>query len=125
MRAQVGTGETREATLWQKVTAGTADLAIVNTLGVAAGLLVRDATGQQRLWPVVTWLVLAVAGHLLNSFWLTGRTGQSLGERVAQIATLSPATGGPMGVANLVHVSVRGLRPFVVDRVSTAPDEER
>ncbi len=114
------------ATPWQSVTAATADLALVNGVGVAAGLLVRTATTQQSFLPVATWLLLALLLHAANSLWLAGRTGQSVGDRIAQVATLSPATGLPMGALNLARVSVRGARPFVVARVSLTPrDRER
>ncbi|MGN6132802.1 MAG: hypothetical protein ACTHOK_20935 [Nocardioidaceae bacterium] len=113
------------ATPWQSLTAATADLALVNSVGVAAGLAVRALTTQQSLVPVLTWLALTLLLHGANSLWLAGRTGQSVGDRIAQVATLSPATGRPLGALNLARISVRGVRPFVVARVSLAPPRDQ
>jgi hypothetical protein len=113
------------ATPWQSVTAAVADLAVVNGVGVVVGLLARAVTGQQSLVPVLTWMALTLLLHAVNSLWLAGRTGQSVGDRIAQVATLSPTTGRPLGAVNLARVSVRGLRPFVVARVSLAPRRDQ
>lgn len=110
------------ATPRQKVTSAAADIAIVNTAGIAVALLVRLATGQDSYAPVLVWLALALLLHATNGIWLTGRSGQSLGDRIARVACLSPATGRPVGVNTLARASAAGAdRDPRVMRVSLAP----
>ncbi len=121
------TEELPPATPWQTLTSAAADVAVINTAGVAAGLLARLGTGQDSYAPVLVWLAVALVLHVVNGVWLTGRSGQSVGDRVARIASVSPATGRPAGVATVARVSWLGAggRDGRLARVSVAREPDR
>jgi len=109
----------------QVLTSAAADGALITTSSLVVALLVRLGTGQDSYVPGAVWAVVALLVHVANGIWLAGRTGQSVGDRVGQVAYLSPVSGRPVGVATMAEVCTRGGvgRDPRVARVSVADDE--
>lgn len=92
----------------QQVTAGSADFAVAWTAGLATAVASRPLFGAGSAGPLLVLLAASVIALALNTIVLAGRTGQSVGARVAQTADVSRRNGRPVGVVVMAQVLVAG-----------------
>ena len=92
----------------QQLTVASADFAVAWTAGVLVALASRPLCAAGSEVPLLVLLGVSITVLALNTVVLAGRTGQSVGARLAQTADVSSSNGRPVGAVVMAQALAAG-----------------